>query len=190
MRTVITNEKDATIIRQLASKEHRYAVNAVWAHPELRCELLTKVRGEIENECQSLCSNKNPSLFRRSSPQDLISFSENKCETELKEKAPVFHKCLQAATICRETRKKMDLGQKQCNTSSAITMAASVLLKRRCSQMCAQAYRFSIGVMWHSGAKKQVRKHVLSVFFFNHNPFTLALESFLTCFSTHQIKHN
>ena len=53
MRTVITNEKDATIIRQLASKEHRYAVNAMWAHPELRRELLTKVRGEIENECRS-----------------------------------------------------------------------------------------------------------------------------------------
>ena len=158
MRTVITNEKDATIIRQIASKEHRYAVNAMWAHPELRRELLTKVRGEIENECQSLCSNKNPSLFRRSSPQDLISFSENKCETELKEKAPVFHKCLQAATICRETRKKMDSGQKQCNTSLAITMVASVFLKRRCSQMCAQAYRFSVGVMWHRGAKKQVRK--------------------------------
>ena len=81
--------KDATIIRQLASKEHRYAVNAMWAHPELRRELLTKVRGEIENECQSLCSNRNPSLFRRSSPQGLISFSENKCETEFKEKAPV-----------------------------------------------------------------------------------------------------
>ena len=166
MRTVITDEKDATIIRQLAFKEHRYAVNAIWAHPELRGELLTKVRGEIENECQTLCSNKNPSLFRRSSPQDLISFSENECESELKEKAPVFHMCLQAATICRETRKKMESGQKQCNTSSAITMAASVLLKRRCSQMCAQAYRFSIGVMWHSGAKKQVRKCAGSFFFF------------------------
>ena len=170
MRTVITNEKNVTIIRQLASKKHRYAVNAMWAHPELRRELLTKVRGEIENECQSLCSNKNPSLFRRSSPQDLISFSENKCETELREKAPVFHKCLQAATICRETRKKMDSGQKLCNTSSAITMAASVLLKRRCSQMCAQAYRFSIGVMWHSGAKKQVRKRAGSFFFLTHSP--------------------
>ena len=187
MRTVITNEKDGTIIRQLASKEHRYAVNTMWAHPELRHQLLTKVRGEIENECQSLCSNRNPSLFRRNSPQDLISFSENKCETELKEKAPLFHKCLQAATICRETRKKMDSGQKRCNTSSTITMAASVLLKRRCSQMCAQAYRFSIGVMWHSGAKKQVRKRAGSFFF---NPFTLTLESFLTCFSTNQIKHN
>ena len=167
MRTVITNEKDATIIRQLASKELRYAANAMWAHPELRRKLLTKVRGEIENERQSLCSNKNPSLFRRSSPQDLISFSEKKCETELKEKAPVFHKCLQAATFCRETRNKMDSGQKQCNTSPAITMAASVLLKR-CPQMCAQAYRFSIGVMWHSGGKKQVRKR--AVFFFPHSP--------------------
>ena len=178
MRTVITDEKSATIIRQLASKEHRYAVNAMWAHPALRRELLAKVQGEIENECQRLCSNKNPSLFRRSSPKDLISFSENKCETELNEKAPIFHNCLQAATICKETRKKMELGQKQCNTSSAITMAASVLLKRRCSQMCAQAYRFSIGVMWHSGAKKQVRKHVLFGF------INLALESFLICLPT------
>ena len=105
MWTVITDEKDAKIIRQLASKEHHYAVNAMWAHPELRRELLMKVQGEIENECQILCSNKKPSLFRESSPQDLIYFSENKCETELKEKAPIFHKCLQAATTCKEPRK-------------------------------------------------------------------------------------
>lgn len=33
-------------------------------------------------------------------------FSENMCQTELEETAPVFYDCLQAATICRETRKK------------------------------------------------------------------------------------
>lgn len=65
VRTVITDEKDATIIRQLASKEHHFAANAMWAHPELRSELLRKVHGEIESECQSSCSNKNPSLFKR-----------------------------------------------------------------------------------------------------------------------------
>ena len=134
--------------------------NAVWAHPGLRSEILRKVRGEIENECHSLCSIKNPSLFRRSSPEDLISFSETKCAAELKEKAPVLHECLQAATISRESKKKMESGEKHSiNTSSAITVAASVLLKRRCAQMSAQAYRFSVGVMWHSGAKKQVGKH-------------------------------
>ena len=29
VRAIITDEKDATIIRQLASKEHRYAANAM-----------------------------------------------------------------------------------------------------------------------------------------------------------------
>ena len=91
--------------------------NAVWAHPGLRSEILRKVRGEIENECHSLCSIKNPSLFRRSSPEDLISFSETKCAAELKGKAPVLHECLQAATISRESKKKWS---QEKNTASTL----------------------------------------------------------------------
>lgn len=49
--------------------------------------------------------------------------------------------------------------------------------------MSAQAYRFSIGGMWHSGAKKQVRKHVLFVCF-----LPSPIDSFLTCFSANQLK--
>lgn len=98
-------------------------------------------------------------MFRKCAPEDIISFSEEKCETELKTKAPVFHGCMQAATVSANSKKKLEAG-KTVNTSSALTMAASVLLKRRCPQMSAQAYRFSIGVLWHSGAKKQVRKYV------------------------------
>lgn len=41
-----------------------------------------KVQGEIENECQGLCSNKNFFFFRRSFFEDLIFFLENKCEIE------------------------------------------------------------------------------------------------------------
>lgn len=113
---------------------------------------------ETDNQCQGLCSNKNPSLFKRCSPQDLISFSGSKCETKRKEEPPVLHECLQAATIPRETRKKWIQDKNNATLRQQITILVSVqdLLKRRCPQMCAQAYCFSIGVMWHIGAKKLI----------------------------------
>jgi hypothetical protein len=122
----------------------------------LRKEILKKVYIDIEHESQCLCSGKNPSMFRKCSSEDLVNFSERDCEIEMKVKAPTLFGCMLAATVSAKTKKKVESGRAKCNTAPAITMAASVLLKRRCPQMSAQAYRFSLGVLWHSGAKKQV----------------------------------
>lgn len=162
MRTKIQDVVDAKLIRQIASREYKFAANALWSHPKLREEVLLKMKKEIGNECQQLCSSKNPSLLQKCQPDGLISFSDGKCEEELKNRAPIFYSCLHEVT----TSKRQQRSKKENITAPAITMAASILLKRRCPKMCAQAYRFSIGVLWHSGAKKQV--HIFFIFFYSN----------------------
>lgn len=152
VRSNILNSVDAKIIRKIALKEYKYAANAIWSHATLREEILVKMRKEIGVECQQLCSTKNPSILQKCNPDDLVAFSDEKCEEELKLRTPILYSCLhEAITNKRQQRRKNIV-----STAPAIVTAAAILLKQRCPMMSAKAYRFSIGVLWHSGAKKQV----------------------------------
>ena len=160
LKTEIHDVVDANLIRQIAAKEYKYAANAAWSHTSIRDELLLKVKKEIGRECQQLCSTRSMSLLQKCKPEDLVTFSDAKFQDELRERAPVFYSCLHEATMStRQQRRKQEH-----SAAPPITMAASVLLKQRCSKMSAQAYRFSIGVLWHSGAKKQVRNITVLLF--------------------------
>lgn len=106
----------------------------------------------------SLCSQKQPSILRKTKAKQLQEFSERKCE-ELKTRAPTLHGCIRSVTTSSKKRRKIEKGSNndEQNDAAPISLAASiVLLKQRCPQTSAIAYRFSLGVLWHSGAKKQV----------------------------------
>lgn len=156
----IANEIDAKIIRQLCYGEYGYAANAIWSKKELRSEILDKFLAEVSQECQDICSVKEPSMLRKCDPKSLSSFSAEDFATELKQRAPTFHSCLEASMTI-----KKDLNKNKLSVPP-LTMAASVLLRQRCPQMSAMAYRYSIGVLWHSGAKKQVKNNPKLVFLF------------------------
>ena len=66
--------------------------------------------------------------------------------------------CIRSVTTSSKKRRKIEKGSNndEQNDAAPISLAASILLKERCPQMSAIAYRFSLGVLWHSGAKKQV----------------------------------
>jgi hypothetical protein len=133
--------------------------NSIWKHPFLKEEILHKVYRDINKESSSLCSDKKPSILKQTKANDLIKFSEKRCEEELAERAPMLYGCLDScvASTKKRSKTKDENGNKLSRISTApIAFAASILLRQRCPQMSAIAYRFSIGVLWHSGAKKQV----------------------------------
>lgn len=106
--------------------------------------------------------HQGPSVLRDVSPQGLKQFTETTHVAELATRAPVLYAVLSSAVGKNHTVKE-NLDVQEPNTTSEqrtkivppISMAASILLKSRCPQMSAQAYRLST-VLWHSGAKKQV----------------------------------
>ena len=156
------DDTDRKAIKQLALGQYGYAVNALYSKQTVKDELLQRVCSSINEECKELCSTRRPSVLRDVSPQGLKQFTETTHVAELATRAPVLYAVLSSAVGKNHTVKE-NLDVQEPNTTSEqrtkivppISMAASILLKSRCPQMSAQAYRLST-VLWHSGAKKQV----------------------------------
>ena len=141
--------------------EYGYAVNAIYSKKVIRDALLEKVCGSVIEECKDLCSVKKPSILRNTTPEGLKQFTESANVTELSERTPVLYTILSSAAgkpvLSKAGNQNGENGANdESNTAApAMSMAVSILLKKRCPQMSARAYRFST-VLWHSGAKKQV----------------------------------
>ena len=156
------DDTDRKAIKQLALGQYGYAVNALYSKQTVRDELLQRVCSSINEECKMLCSTRRPSVLRDVSPLGLKQFTETNHVAELATRAPVLYAVLSSA-VGKNPTVKESLDVQEPNTTSEqctkivppISMAASILLKSRCPQMSAQAYRLST-VLWHSGAKKQV----------------------------------
>ncbi|XP_031559255.1 uncharacterized protein LOC116295548, partial [Actinia tenebrosa] len=64
--------------------------------------------------------------------------------------------CSSSLSLRKKRKTKGDgNGDEMSGSAAPIVFAASILLKQRCPQMSALAFRFSLGVLWHGGAKKQ-----------------------------------
>ena len=104
---------------------------AILKDETLRGEVIAKVTRLISNECNMLCSRRNPSLLRKNSKEDLTNFSFADLCLEWKERAPIFYAFLMACA----TNKTKD----QPEWLPSVTIAGSVLLKQRNSHMTATA---------------------------------------------------
>lgn len=122
--------------------------------------LLEKVCGSVIEECKDLCSVRKPSILRDTTPEGLKQFTDSAHVTELSERVPVRYTILSSAfgkpviSKARNQNGENETNDESNTATPAISMAASILLRKRCQQMSAQAFRFST-VLWHSGAKKQ-----------------------------------
>ncbi|PFX13265.1 hypothetical protein AWC38_SpisGene22668 [Stylophora pistillata] len=152
VKKIISAEIDASIVRQICSQEYNGVINSVWKHPELKTKIIDKIYVEINKESSALCSTKDPSILRKTKASDLIEFSDSTCEEELKGKAPILYGCLY--NVASDYTKKEN-ERKKARLAAPISLATSILVKQRCPQMSAIAYRFALGVLWDSGAKKK-----------------------------------
>ena len=147
-------------MRQVAHKEYRGVANSFWKHSFLKDDILQKVYMDINKESSSLCSDKKPSILKQTKPNDLSDFPKKvRRGTGRKSTYVVW---MLGKLRCKPEQKektKDENGKKISGLNTApIAFAASILLRQRCPQMSAMAYRFSIGVLWHSGAKNQVHR--------------------------------
>jgi transposase len=132
----------------------------VWSCEKLKKRILDKVENEIQKECKAISSRKVPSVLSQVSADDILALKDIDIVTELKERAPVTHRCMQA--IARSPRKTKN-SEANHKVVSSLSMAASVLLRCRNPCLSAAAYRFSV-VLWHGGVGKMV-----SLIFYSKN---------------------
>jgi hypothetical protein len=105
-------------------------LHAAWTNNHIKRSLIELMIKDVEKEATKLCSKKNPSILRTTDKQSMLSFSMEKVSDEIKERAPIFHSVLSAASInsrSKATKEKSHFGP--------IAMAAAVCLKSRSRYM-------------------------------------------------------
>lgn len=119
--------------KMLVRGTYKQIANAAWKSPCLKQELTVLILKEVEKESTGLCSKKRPSCLRMTDEASMLSFSMEKFEEELKERAPLFHSILSAASINSHSRAKGPLKA----SFGPIGMAAAVCMKNRSKFMTA-----------------------------------------------------
>ena len=140
------------------------AVRNILEQKELEECVLQRVEESIQKECKDFCGRKQPSLLRATSPDSLINLTDIQLNEEVRTRAPTLHRFLRAAALNERSQWKAKegriKGEKSSNTDNdrsipPVSMASSLLLRARCPQMSANAYRLST-LLWHASCEKQV----------------------------------
>lgn len=83
--------------RQLALGDIPTMTRALVATPDVKKEILHLICKEVTSEIVGLCSLTNPSVLRKSSPDDLATFTWEVVLDELKIRTPIYLQFLEAA---------------------------------------------------------------------------------------------
>lgn len=118
---------------------------------------------DINQECSDLCSRKNPSCLRSPNKENILKFSMEHFNKELKEWAPLTFSVLVAASVNPQSRSRANKNGLNIETfwSPAVGMAAAVCLRNRSRFMNALQLLITI-FNYHSGWQV-----CISIFIFN-----------------------
>ena len=129
--------------KMLVRGTYKQIARASWQNPKLRKELQVLALKDIDKECHELCSRKRPSCLRSPSKEQLQSFSFEKFNNELENRAPFMKAILHAACVNNRNAPRPN------EWMPTICMAAAVLLRNRSSPLNAVQLLLSI-FLYHS----------------------------------------
>ena len=98
-----------------------------------------RVLADLRKEMIGLCSKKNPSKCRPSSPSALVDLTIEDIITEWSTRAPIFYAFLVTAGV---PPRRADVDS--VKTLPSIAVAGSVLLRERCKEMNALQHLISL----------------------------------------------
>jgi hypothetical protein len=112
--------------KMLLRGTYKQIAHAAWTNNHIKSSLIELMIKDVDKEETKRCSKKNPSILRTTDKQSMLSFSMEKVSDQIKERAPIFHSVLSAASFnsrSKATKEKSHFGP--------IVMAAAVCLKSR-----------------------------------------------------------
>ena len=123
---------------------------------KIRAHVLTILGRRIRSEMKRMCSIKNPSMLRASTPEALTSFDWNKLESELELRAPSLFSLLRSATSVNVPPSKKRKRTYRVQQSQVIGICAAILLRHRNQSMNLLQRILSV-LLYNGNASKQVR---------------------------------
>lgn len=132
--------------KMLLRGTYKQIAAAVWKNPKIKKELQGFMAHDIDQECNQLCSKKNPSILRKTDKDSLLSFTMQKLYQEVEEKAPLLHSLLHAASHNKSSRAKQT---KEELMNAGTAMAAAICLRNRSKNMIAVQLIVTI-ILYHN----------------------------------------
>ena len=155
VRKCITSRPLLNTVKSIALGNLELSFSQFTQHETFNENLISWIKSKVDEEASHLASPKLPSLFSSVDHQSLLTLSDQKIVDELKAKTPILHTILRGAVVPQRREAKICKGQSKDISAPAISMAASILLKKRSTSLSAQAYRVGF-ILHHSGEKKLV----------------------------------
>ena len=124
--------KKQDCVSDLARRSRTYmqVARAAWRCEKVKEQIIILFLKEIDRECTTMCSKKNPSILRKTSKEDIVNFSLTKLDGELKERTPLLRSVSMATSI-----HKRSLERTQLYWMPAVCMASSICMKNRSPYM-------------------------------------------------------
>ena len=128
-----------TLGKMLCRGTYKQIARAAWKCKELQKDFLVLIGKQVHKECSDMCRKiaknekkkiQHVSCLGRTDKADILQFSFEKVNEELKEKAPLFQLVLQAASLRAEDKSPK-------RSLQAVCVATAVCLKNRSKNMVA-----------------------------------------------------
>lgn len=135
----------------MALGNHKSIASAVFSVDDIADELMAIAARRVNNEITNLCATSNPSILRKTSKEDLVKFSWENIHKELKERAPMFMRFIEASV--QNPSQAKNVNKKDDNLIPPMCDAASQLISIFSEGMCATR-RIKSVVLKKNGLKK------------------------------------
>ncbi len=104
--------------------------SAAWKSPAMKSYIVADFLKAVHHECTGLSSRKARSMLRQTSKEEILAFSFEKQEEELKDRARLFNAVLTtASTKTHPVSQKAPISKKKQSVRSTVCMSASICLK-------------------------------------------------------------
>ncbi len=87
--------------KMLCRETYTQIARAAWRCQRVREQVVVLFLKDIDRECSNICSKKNPSILRRTSKEDIVEFSLNKLDCELKKRTPLLRSVLKVQSVTK-----------------------------------------------------------------------------------------
>ena len=142
------DDKTKSVIVNLCRKNWKTAANSLFQQPNVREELEEPLRKAVSAEFKEYCSTSTDSVFKKSSPEDLASFSNKVLVHEAEVWCPLWMACLKGACDVQ------DFSSYDIKAINSLALSTAVAARCRNQTMSAVSYRIST-ILFHSGVKHE-----------------------------------
>ena len=112
--------------KMLCRGTYTQIARAAWRCRRIREQIVVQFLKDIDRECSNMCSKKDPSMLRRTGKEDILDFSLNKLDCELKKRTPLARSVLMVACFRNSNVQRNNL-----YWMPAVCMASATCLKNR-----------------------------------------------------------